>query len=108
MGDSLIDKYPHLKSLLQEEPEPEEPEPSRVKSGRSSLLGPGGPVTSKSSVRSAGPRTAERTKLPPFKAEELFARSMGADRDHWLGFQVRIRLYIMLLFFPKTLILIEY
>ena len=85
MGDSLIDKYPHLKSLLQEEEE--EPQPSRVKSGRTSLLGPGGPVTARSSARTAGPRT-ERKRPPPFKAEELFARSMGADRDHWLGFQV--------------------
>ena len=87
MGSSLIDKYPHLKSLLQEEEEEEQPQSSHVKSGGKSLLGPGGPDTTKSSVSTAGPRTTERKK-PYFKAEELFARSMGADRDHWLGFQV--------------------
>ena len=86
MGSPLIDKYPHLKSLQQVEEE-EESQPSRIKSGGKSLLGPGGPVTARSSVSSTGSRTAERKK-PYFKAEELFARSMGADRDHWLGFQV--------------------
>ena len=103
MAGSLIEKYPHLKSLLQEEEK--ESESSSVKSGGKSLLGPGGPVTAKSSVRSGGQRTTER-KRPPFKAEELFARSMGADRDHWLGFQVRTinyNSYKNLLFFPGNI-----
>ena len=44
MGDSLIEKYPHLKSLLQEE---EEAQP-RPATSRKSLLGPGGPITAHS------------------------------------------------------------
>ena len=87
MGDSLIEKYPHLKSLLENDVDDESPQPSRGKSGGKSLLGPGGPVTNKSSVRTTAPRNTERKKLF-IKAEQLFARSMGADRDHWLGFQV--------------------
>ena len=88
MGDSLIDKYPHLKSLLEDnDVDDEPPQPSRGKSGGKSLLGLGGPITIKTSVKTTGPRNTERKKLF-FKAEQLFARSMGADSDHWLGFQV--------------------
>ena len=96
MADSLIEKYPHLKSLLQEEEEEEETRP------RKSLLGPGGPITAKTTktkapgvsgaaraVVKAGERRREPMKM---KAEELFARSRGADEAHWLGFQVQEKL----------------
>ena len=100
MGASLIEKYPHLKSLL-EDNDDEPSQPSRGKSGGKSLLGPGGPVTNKISVSKTAPRKTERKKLF-FKAEQLFARSMGADRDHWLGFQVLSASVLYILFCQLT------
>jgi len=71
-------KYPHLKTLLEVEAGPEK------ESCRKSLLGPGVGVPP-SALR---PVRVSQSLRPP-KAEELFARSMGADRDHWLGFQIQ-------------------
>ena len=82
MANSLVEKYPHLRALLQKE----------EGEGCRSLLGPGGPITAEvSGAARALLKTGERRR-EPFKAEELFARSMGADRDHWLGFQVQEKL----------------
>ena len=92
MGSSLIEKFPHLKSLLQEEEDEARPSPGH---SRKSLLGPGGPITAHSKaadVSGAGRAVVKTGERKPFKAEELFARSMGADRDHWLGFQVQEKL----------------
>ena len=92
MSHSLIEKYPHLKSLLEEEEEDDETEPGPGPGqSRKSLLGTGGPVTTETeaTVRAAV-KTSERKREPmTMKAEELFARSIGADKDHWLGFQVQ-------------------
>ena len=99
MGDSLIEKYPHLKSLLQEEEDEIQSSPGPGKP-RKSLLGPGGPITAKTRTKGAGEvssavravvKTGDRRREPK-KAEELFARSQGADGDHWLGFQVQEKL----------------
>ena len=83
MSDSLISKYPHLRSLLVEEDS--DKTSRRRESPRRSLLGAGpGP---RKDVKAPAP--GERK--PPLKAKavDLFARSKEADQDDWLTFTIQ-------------------
>ena len=90
MEESLIDKYPHLKTLLEGQDKSANGQSAEGRETvRKSILGPGvGPVKSARAAAPARKNITPGQKKLPAKADELFARSKGADKDHWLNFKI--------------------
>ena len=79
MSQSLLEKYPHLKALMEKKEEKEEVPGAKQKAGTSS--------SAKDIMkRSRGPQPPPP---PPVSAEQLAAEGLEADMAEWVTFNIK-------------------